>query len=143
MVWHWLLKLAHECITIRLCVAYIHDQDKTLKFDLKVKFIGVFNMFRVRPIYFFSLTSGNHIWHMGLSPLEDVTRTFMFPIRCWPYTSVKFIGFCHVFMFDLYFLLASTLAYHIWHMALSPWEDVSSTFMILTGRWPLTSRSNL
>ena len=32
--------LAHGCITMRRCVAYIHDPDTTLNFDLKVKFIG-------------------------------------------------------------------------------------------------------
>ena len=71
--------LAHGCITMRRCVAYIHDPDKTLTFDLKV----------------------------------------------------NFIGFCHVLMFNLLLLLTLTLAYHIWHMGLSPREDVSSTFMIL------------
>ena len=33
-----------------------------------------------------------------------------------------------------------TLTYNIWHIGLSPWEDVSSIFMILIRRWPLTSR---
>ena len=31
--------LAHGCITMRQCVAYIHDPDTTLNFDLKVKYI--------------------------------------------------------------------------------------------------------
>ena len=35
-----------------------------------------------------------------------MTVTFMFPVRCWPLTSVKFKCFCHVFMSDLYFLLS-------------------------------------
>ena len=76
------------------------------------------------------------------APWEDVTRTFTFPIRCWPLTlrsNVK--GFWHVFVSDLKLLLVLTLAYNIWHMGLSPWEDVSSTFMILIRRWHLTSRS--
>ena len=45
--------LAHGCITIRRCVAYIHDPDTTLNFDLKVKFIGFLTCFPVRPITFF------------------------------------------------------------------------------------------
>ena len=45
--------LAHGCITIRRCVAYIHDPDTTLNFDLKVKFIGILTCFSVRPITFF------------------------------------------------------------------------------------------
>ena len=32
--------LTHGSITIRGCVPYIHDPDKMLTFDLKVKFIG-------------------------------------------------------------------------------------------------------
>ena len=32
--------LAHGCITIRQCVAYIHVPDSMLTFDLKVKFIA-------------------------------------------------------------------------------------------------------
>ena len=47
--------LAHGCITMRQCVAYIHDPDTTLNFDLKVKFIGFLTCFRVRPITFFDI----------------------------------------------------------------------------------------
>ena len=32
--------LAHGCITIRQCVAYIHDPDSMLTFDFNVKFKG-------------------------------------------------------------------------------------------------------
>ena len=45
--------LVHGCITIRRCVAYIHDPDTTLNFDLKVKFIWFLTCFLVRPITFF------------------------------------------------------------------------------------------
>ena len=45
--------LAHRCITMRRWVAYIHDPDMTLNFDLKVKFIGFLTCFCVRPITFF------------------------------------------------------------------------------------------
>ena len=38
--------LAHGCITIRQCVAYIHDPDLT--FDLKVKFIGFMTLLCVQ-----------------------------------------------------------------------------------------------
>ena len=37
--------LAHGCITIRQCVAYIHDPDSMLTFDLKVKFKGFCHVF--------------------------------------------------------------------------------------------------
>ena len=33
------------------------------------------------------------------------------------------------------------MAYHIWHINVSPWEDVSRTFMTPIQRWHLTSRS--
>ena len=37
--------LAHGCITMRRCVAFIHDPDTTLNFDLKVKFKGFCHVF--------------------------------------------------------------------------------------------------
>ena len=37
--------LTHWCITIRQCVAYIHDPDSMLTFDLKVKFKGFCHVF--------------------------------------------------------------------------------------------------
>ena len=79
--------LAHGCITMRQCVAYIHDPDTTLNFDLKVKFIGFFTCFRVRPITFFWITLAYHIWHKDVSPSDNVSHTFMIPIQCWPLTS--------------------------------------------------------
>ena len=42
--------LAHGSITLRGCVAYIHDPDMTLNLDLKVKFIEVLTFLHVRPI---------------------------------------------------------------------------------------------
>ena len=37
--------LAHGCITIKRCVAYIHDRDSMLSFDLQVKFKGFYHVF--------------------------------------------------------------------------------------------------
>ena len=45
--------LAPGCFTMRRCVAYIHDPDTTLNFDLKVKFIGFFDMFSCAAHTFF------------------------------------------------------------------------------------------
>ena len=39
MVWHWITIFGTWGITMRRCVAYIHDPDTTLNFDPKVKFI--------------------------------------------------------------------------------------------------------
>ena len=36
-----------------------------------------------------------------------------------------------------------TLAYHIWHIGVSPWYEVSRTLMIQILPWTLTLRSNL
>ena len=45
MVWHCLTMFGTWCITIRQCVAYIHDPDSMLTFDLKVKFKGFCHVF--------------------------------------------------------------------------------------------------
>ena len=81
--------LAHGCIIIRWCVAYIRDPDTTLNVDLNVTFIEFWTCFCVRPIaiFIFLFTLAYHIWHIGLSPWEYVTCTFMLPIHCWPLTS--------------------------------------------------------
>ena len=41
--------LAHGCFTMRRCVAYFHDPDTNLNFDLKVKFIGFLTCFVSGP----------------------------------------------------------------------------------------------
>ena len=49
--------LAHGCITMRRCVAYIHDPDTTMNFDLKVIINRVFDTFSSRAHDHFL------IWH--------------------------------------------------------------------------------
>ena len=44
--------LAHGCITMRRCVAYIYDPNATLTFDLKVKFIGFMTWLCVKATAF-------------------------------------------------------------------------------------------
>ena len=63
---------------------------------------------------------------MGLSPWEDVLRTFMIPIQHWPLTSrsiykVYDVTFCPL-----------TKSYYVWHKSVSPCYDLSHTFMTLT-----------
>ena len=54
--------LAHGCFTIRRCLAYIHDPDMILNFDLKVKFKRFFfTCFCVRYITYFGLTLASQI----------------------------------------------------------------------------------
>ena len=81
-----------------------------------------------RDCFFFTLTLLYHIWHIGLSPWDNVSCIFMIPIRHWPLTSSsvcfdKAISYCH--------------------KCLSPWDDVSHTSMILIRSLPLISGSNI
>ena len=61
----------------------IHDPDRLLTFDLMVKFIGFLTCFHVWSIIFFWFDIGlPYVWHMGVSPWEDVSQTFN--IDLWP-----------------------------------------------------------
>ena len=60
--------LAHGCITIRQCVAYIHDPFSMLTFDLKVKFKGFCHVFMYDLQLLLALTLAYQIWQIGLSP---------------------------------------------------------------------------
>ena len=94
--------LAHRCITMRRWVAYIHDPDMTLNFDLKVKFIGFLTCFCVRPITFFWFYIGLPYKAHGcltmrrcVAYIHEPDSTFTFDLK------VIFIGFCRVFMYYL------------------------------------------
>ena len=71
-LWFWfdigLPYLAHGCITIRPCVARIHDPDMTLTFDINVKFIWFLTWTWKDHNFIFGLTFAYHILHMGVSP---------------------------------------------------------------------------
>ena len=73
--------LAHGCITMIRCVAYIHDPDMTLNFDLNVKFIGFLTCFRVRPITFLAHLSRRLKW--------------AFLIKICPLSVVVIVNFSH------------------------------------------------
>ena len=83
-------KLAHGCITIRQCVADIHDNDTILTIDLKVKFIGFMTWLCVRATYFLYFdivilcleNECSTIWYA-------VSRTFMSSVWPWPLTSMS------------------------------------------------------
>ena len=70
--------LAHGCITIRQCVANIHDPDSMLTFDLKVKFQRVLSCLHVRPVTSVS-------FDIGISNLADWSITMR---RCVAYIHV-------------------------------------------------------
>ena len=85
--------MAHGCITIRQCVAYIHDPDSMLNFDLKVKFKG-FCRLHVRPVTSVSFDNGlsnladRFINMRGcVKYIHDPDTTLNFDLK------VKFIGF--------------------------------------------------
>ena len=135
-VWHWLTIFSKRMYPRD---AHIHDPDTTFTN------LCVFDMFSCPCHNFFGLTDiglpylayGYISLRQCVAYIHDPDSMLTFDIK------VKFIGFCHVFMSHLWLLLALMLAYHIWHMGLSPWEDVSSLFMTLIRSWTLTSRSNL
>ena len=62
---------------MRGCVAYIHDPDRTLTFDLKVKFIGFMTWFYVRDTTFLSIDIGILFLHMSVSPWYNVSIIFI------------------------------------------------------------------
>ena len=81
----------------------------------------------------FGLTLAYNFWHVGVSPWDNLSRIFIIPIPCWPLTfdfKVKFTGFLICFCVQPITIFDLKLAYHIWHMCLSLWEDVLWSFMI-------------
>ena len=94
--------LAHWCITMRRCVAYIHDPDTTLNFYIKVKFIGFLTCFRVRPITFFWIDIGLPYLAHGCITIRQYVAYIHDPDSMLTFDlKVKFKGFGHVFMYDL------------------------------------------
>ena len=67
--------LAHGSITMRQCVVYIHDPNTTLTSRSHLQLFYMFSC--PASNYFFYLKSAYHIWHMCLSPWEDMSCTYM------------------------------------------------------------------
>ena len=44
---------------------------------------SIYLQIRVRPITYFCSTFAFYVWHMDVSPRDDVSRTFMILIRLW------------------------------------------------------------
>ena len=117
---------------MRRCVAYIHDPDTTLKYDLKVKFIGFWHVFVSGPYLFFGLILAYHIctWLYHHKMMCHVHSWSRFDVNLWLQ--------CHVFMSDMKVLLALILAYYIKHMGFWPWKmcQVHSWSWYDLERWP-------
>ena len=181
--------LAHGSITMRECVAFIHDPKKMLTFDLKVKFIRFLTCFCVWPIIFLFNIGLSYLAHGCITTrrcveyIHDPDSTLTYDFK------VKFIGFCCVCLLWQWHTIFSTWVYHhermcllhswswydidllisrsnfigfmtslcvraraflyfdishtVWHMSVSPWYNVSSTFMTSVWPWPLTLISKL
>ena len=105
--------LAHGCITIRRCVAYIHDPDTTLNFDLKVKFICLC----VRAITFSWFDIGlPHLAHRSITMrrcdtsihVPDSMLTFDLNVKC-----IGFMTFLCVQASALMSYVRNTMSYDI------------------------------
>ena len=95
--WHWLTIFGTWVSPKRRCVAYIHDPDTTLSFDLNVKFIGFLTCFRVRSITFLKIDIGLPYLAHGCITIRLCVAYIHGPDLTFDLL-VKFIGFCHVCM---------------------------------------------
>ena len=68
---------------MRRCVVYIHVTDTALTFDLKVKCIGFFSLLRAWATTFLSVDI-IIIWHMSISPWDDVSHAFITKVKSLP-----------------------------------------------------------
>ena len=106
--------LAHGSITIKKCVAFIHDLDTTLTFDLNFKFIEFFTWLCVWGTAFSSFDLvlpylSHECITMGhcITQIHDLCMTLTFDLN------IKII-----FVFGQDRLCF--LTYQIWHMGVSP-----------------------
>ena len=88
--------LAHGCITMRRCVAYIHYLNTTLNFDLMVKFKGFLTWCRVRLIIFLILhwltIFGTCAYHNGR--ICCIQSLFRSDIHLWPQCQIyRFLSY--------------------------------------------------
>ena len=94
------LTLAYHIWHIGVSVAYIHDPDTTLNFDLKVKFIGFLTCFCVRPITIFWFDTGLPYLAYGVIAMKRCHTYIHVPYPMLTFDlQVKFIDFCHGFVF--------------------------------------------
>ena len=75
--------LAYGCITMRRCVAYIHELFMTLTFDLNIKII-----FSPQIWVWLNVSAFWHrhtkFWHMGVSPWDNMLCKFLTFVWPWP-----------------------------------------------------------
>ena len=115
-------------ISLRRCVVYIRDPDMMVTFDLKVKFIGILTCLCFWPVTSFCfdiaiLSSWDyvllifmnrirrfHIWHMSVSPWDDVSHTFM------TYLTLTFgLNITILLKFSPWFCVWGKIVFALWH----------------------------
>ena len=82
---------------------------------------------RVRPISFFALTLAYHIWKWCVAYIQDPDTMLAFDMAL--YCGFFVLWYSHT-IFGTY-------------MSVSPWDDMSNTFMTSVRPWPLASISKL
>ena len=104
-------------------VCHVHSWfDVTLTIDLKLKLKGYLTCLHVQPVIIFASTLAYHILHMDVSPWDNVSRTFMTPIRHWPLVSKLY--FHHEFEAGQDRLCSLAQAYQVCNMGVSPSDNM-------------------
>ena len=86
----------HLGLNMTGCVAYIHDLDTKLTFQLKVNLIGVMTCLAFKSHLFYPLTYKYYAWQMSVSPWYDVLGKSMTSV--WPLASISKL---YIFTMDL------------------------------------------
>ena len=94
--------LARECITMILCVAYIHELCMNLTFDFNIKIIFSPWIWVWQNVFAF-WHRHTKFWHMGVSPWDNMLCTFLTLVWPWPLTYMWVAG-CILCEFNSQFL---------------------------------------
>ena len=93
---------------------------------------SIYMQIRVRPITYFCLIFAFHIWHMGVSPRDDVSRTFMILIRRWPLTSrsmYRFFDIASCSDYSFFVLWHSHIMYGKWLYQFTYFHDLCTALI--------------
>ena len=80
-VWHWLTIFG---ITMRRCVAYIHDPNTTLTFDLNIKFIVLCSGHSLFVLWYSHTMLGMWVYHHGTCTMCRVHSWPLYDLDLWP-----------------------------------------------------------
>ena len=144
--------LAHGSNTKREYVAFIHDPDMMLTFDLKVKFIVLCFGHSFYVYWHSPAISGTCFgysfyvyWH---SPTISGTWVYHHRIKChkhlWPLYDFDLGPQYRYYIFNMncmgkiIFALWTRHTKYNWHMGVSQWDNILCTFMTCVWPYPLT-----